>query len=292
MTARTCLLLPAAGDELRQAVRVADGAVQTHDSDQSASVLFVQGLAEYRQGNFAQAISTMRNDAVRIFGPAPRLVVALALHRSGQMEEARKTLSAAILGHDWRAIQVRNPNDWLLHTLRREAEQLILPNLQTFLAGKYQAMDNTERLALLGVCQFENRPQAQARLYAAAFAADPELVNRVGDDHRYAAARAAAQVGNGQCEDSENLSEEERDRWRKQAHDWLAYELIARSNMLDSGLAARRAVWDALTFWRHDPALSGLREPGMLERLSTAERDQWLAFWKKVDTLLNRATGP
>jgi hypothetical protein len=38
------------------------------------------------------------------------------------------------------------------------------------------------------------------------------------------------------------------------------------------------------------PALVGVREPGVLEVLPAAERAEWLALWKKVDTILNRAT--
>ena len=55
--------------------------------------LFVRGLAEYRQGQLDRAIATMRGSAARVLGPAPRLVLAMALHRSGQVggspEDAR-----------------------------------------------------------------------------------------------------------------------------------------------------------------------------------------------------------
>jgi serine/threonine-protein kinase len=43
--------------------------------------------------------------------------------------------------------------------LRREAEALILPNLPACLRGDYQPQDNDERLALVGVCQFNCRPE-------------------------------------------------------------------------------------------------------------------------------------
>ena len=39
----------------------------------------------------------MRGDASRVRGPIARLVLAMALHRDGQLAEARKTLAAAIL---------------------------------------------------------------------------------------------------------------------------------------------------------------------------------------------------
>src|SRR5207253_11011881 len=136
-----------------------------------------------------RAIATMRGDAARVLGPAPRLVLALALHRSGQVAEARKTLAAAVLAHDWRASQVRDQDGWICHVLRREAEGMILPNLPAFLDGKYQPQDNDERLALLGVCQFTNRTRTSARLYADAFVAAPRLAEDLGAGHRYNAAR-------------------------------------------------------------------------------------------------------
>src|SRR5262249_56598809 len=114
--------------------------------------LFAQGLAEFRRGQFDPAVSAMRGEADRMPGPAPRLVLAMALHRSGQTAEARKTL-AAVLAPGWTVNQARFPIDWSSHVLRREAEALILPNLPAFLDGKYQPRDNNERLALLGAAQ-------------------------------------------------------------------------------------------------------------------------------------------
>src|SRR5262249_34923392 len=149
----------------------------------------------------------MRGGASRMLGPAPGLVLAMALHRSGQVGEARKVLAAAVLDCDWRASQVGNPNGWISHVLRREAESLIVPNLPAFLAGKYQPRDNDERLALLGVCQFANRTRAMARLYAAAFATAPALADDLVASHRYNAARPAAQAGCGHGADATGLGD-------------------------------------------------------------------------------------
>jgi serine/threonine-protein kinase len=130
-TGRACLLLPASGDELRQAVALAERAAAADRARYQRiypHFLFVQGLAEYRQGRFDRAIATMRGDASRVLGPAPRLVLAMALHRSGEEAEARQTLAAAVRDHDWRANQVRDQDGWIYHVLRREAERMILPN--------------------------------------------------------------------------------------------------------------------------------------------------------------------
>jgi tetratricopeptide (TPR) repeat protein len=151
-TGRTCLLLPASEDELRQAVALVGRAATADQSGNSwahAYIRFAQGLAEYRQGRLDQAISALRGDASGALGSARRLVLAMALHRSGQVAKARKTLAAAVLTYDWRARQTLDQDGWVCHVLRREAEGLILPNLPAFLDGKYKPQDNDERLALL-----------------------------------------------------------------------------------------------------------------------------------------------
>ena len=62
-----------------------------------------------------RAIAAMRGDASRVLGPAPRLVLAMALHRDGQTAEARKTLAAAVLSYDWRATRVQDQDGWIYH---------------------------------------------------------------------------------------------------------------------------------------------------------------------------------
>ena len=128
-TGRACLLLPATGDELRQAVALARRAAASDPSAHGGNYswfLFARGLAEYREGKFDQAISTMRGDASRLHVPVARLVLAMAVYRDGQLAEARKTLEAAILSYDWTATQARDPVVWICHVLRREAEGLML----------------------------------------------------------------------------------------------------------------------------------------------------------------------
>jgi serine/threonine-protein kinase len=215
----------------------------------------------------------------------------MALHRSGQVLEARKTLAAAVLSYDWRANQARDHDDWIPHVLRREAEGLILPNLPAFLDGKYQPKDNDERLALLGVCQFTNRSLALARLYTDAFAADPHLAEDLGAGHRYSAARAAALAGCGRAADATGLGEEAK-RWRDQARQWLRADLAAWNKALDGDPAeVREQVRRTLTHWQGDPDLAGLREPTALGKFSANERTNCLALWDEVGVVLKRSGG-
>jgi eukaryotic-like serine/threonine-protein kinase len=290
-SAWACLLLPATEDELRQAAALAERAAAVEPARYPGiypSLLFVRGLAEYRQGRLDRAIATMRGDASGMLGPAPRLVLAMALHRSGQVGEARRVLAAAVLDSDWRA-KVGNPHGWISHALRREAESLIVPNLPAFLAGEYQPRDNNERLALLGVCQFTNRSLALARLYADAFAADPSLAEDHQSGRRFSAARAAALVGSARGEDVAGVGEPERARWRQQARQWLRADLVAWNQALDRDPSAARDLQLRVGVWRGDSELAGLFEPAELDKLPSDERKDCVALSKEIDGLLTRA---
>jgi eukaryotic-like serine/threonine-protein kinase len=249
--------------------------------------------------------------AAGVLGPAPRLVLSMALHKSGQTTEARKALAAAIVSYGWRPNEVRDQDDWIYHVLRREAEAMILPNLPRFLQGKYQPQDNDERLTLLGICQFQRLCGAAARLFADAFAADPHLADHLTTEClrraqgfqqpaerietfnaacRYLAARCAALAGCGLGKDGANLSEAERTHWRKQAREWLQADLTAWSKTLNGDSRADRDLAKKmLMHWQVDPDLAGVRDPVALIEFSPAERQECDALWSDVAALLNRS---
>ncbi len=186
---RAWLLAPGTGDELRKAIGLADRAVAAKESTPEwiyRYFLFAKGLAEYRQGRFDAAVSLMEGEASKVLGPAPRLIVAMAQHEQGQKTQARHTLATAIVAFDWSAAEADSRGVWIAHILRREAESLILPNLPAFLQGQYQPTANDERLALVGICQFEGRCHAAARLFADAFATDPALAEALASACRCA----------------------------------------------------------------------------------------------------------
>src|SRR5262249_15362923 len=274
-----CLAPRAAGDEPREAGARGGGAAAVEPANyrgNSPSFLFVRGLAEYRQGRFDRAIATTRGGVSRMLGPPPRLVLAMALHRSGQVREARKVFAAAVLDSDWRA-RVGNPHGWICHVLRREAESLIVPNLPAFLAGELQPRDNDERLALLAVYQFTNCSLALAGLYADAFAADPSLAEDHKPGRRFSAARAAALVGSARGEDIAGVGEPERARWRQQARKWLRADLAAWDQALDRDPSAARDLLSQVGAWRGNSELAGLFEPAELDKLPPDERKDCIA---------------
>jgi serine/threonine-protein kinase len=312
---RACLLLPGTEDELRKGTALTDRAVAARGSTPAwiyRYFLFARGLAEYRQGRLASAISLMEGKASRVMGPAPRLILAMAQYKQGYKKQARKTLATAILAFDWSVAQADSRDVWIAHILRREAEALILPNLPAFLQGQYQPQDNDERLALVGICQSQGLSHAAARLYADAFATEPALAEDLsskcrsrtaqGNKHplgrieelntecRYPAARCAALAGCGLGADGARLSEAQRTRWRKQARAWLHADLVVWSRTLDSGSwAARVRVRKMLAHWQADPDLAGMRQSSAMGRLSADERQECRALWQAVATLLRRA---
>ncbi len=234
-----CLLLPGSGEQLRRAVALVDRAVTTGPRffPDNPYLLFISGLAEYRQGRPQQAIPLLEESAALLPNRAgPRLALAITQLRSGRPAEARKTLAAAVRAYNWMESHADHPTAWVSHVLRREAEALILPDLPAFLRGEYEPRDNDERLALAGTCQAQGRYDTAARLYAGAFAADPSLaddlttecryrstreephyerVESVDTEARYLAAHCAVLAGSGQGRDGAGLGRAERARWRK-----------------------------------------------------------------------------
>ena len=89
--------------------------------------LFVGGLSDYRPGRYDRAVAAMRGEASGVLGPAPGLVLAMALSRMGRADEARRALAAALLAHDWKKPAGKDPDIWIYHVLRREAEKAVPP---------------------------------------------------------------------------------------------------------------------------------------------------------------------
>lgn len=292
---RLSLLLPAEGSELAAAVALAEQAVNSKSAKTGgfqSYYLFARGLAEYRQGKFDEAIATLKGDAARVLGPAPGLVLSMALQRSGQEQEARRALAAAVRMHDWRPQNCKTQDAWIYHVLRREAEQLILPNLSAFLAGNHEPGDNDERLALVGICQFTERTATLARIYEDAFAADPSLLEATSGQ-RYAAAKAAASAGCGGGSDVAGLNIAERAKWRVQALEWLQQELQSCRKALEgSSEQAKSKVLQRMRQWQTEEDLAGLRDAREMESLPSDERQLCRKFWDEVTATLGKPKGP
>jgi tetratricopeptide (TPR) repeat protein len=309
---RACLLMDAS-DELNQAKSLVDRAVASKGSTPvwvHPYFDFAQAMSEYRHHRFEKSIELLQGDAAGVMGSAPQLVLAMAQYGSGQKDLARKTLTAAVVQFDWNMAQADSRDVWICHILRREAEALIMPNLSVLLDGSDQPNDNANRLALVGICQAEDRNYVAARFFANAFARDPGLVEGLvssclsraarGEDNqrvvelatvcRYPAARSAALAGCGLGKDSATISTEERARWREQARKWLRDDLAMWSDALNSeSLPTKAIVRKQMSRWQMDPDLAGVRELSAIHELPADEQPEWLALWKNVAHMLDRA---
>jgi serine/threonine protein kinase/Flp pilus assembly protein TadD len=290
---RDCLLLPASGKELRQAVTLIDRAVDFGPKHEAFRFfLFAKALAEYRLGNLDSAISLLYGPASSVLGPAPRLVLAMAQHDKGRKEEARKTLATAILAFDWEESWALDEGAWMYHVLRREAEALIIPNLESLLQGKEQPRDNDERVCLLGACQYQARYRRLAILSADAFDAEPKLVGHLRAGTRLRIAHSAALAAAGQGKDAANLEDLEYRRLSELALAWMRADLVAWNELLDKDPDADVAVREQMHDWQYDKDFVSVRDAKALAKLPEAERKQWEKLWREVEGLRSRASAP
>jgi eukaryotic-like serine/threonine-protein kinase len=165
--------------------------------------------------------------------------------------------------------------------------------LQRRLAAVVQGKDKpaaADCRDLAELCFVKCHYATAARLYAEALAATPRLTEDLRAGHRLNAARAAALAVGGRGDDMAGLGEPGRERLRKQAREWLRLDLAAWTRKVDTGTAADRIqARRALSPWPDDPDLAGLRDADALERLPSAERQEWRVLWQEVAALLRRA---
>jgi tetratricopeptide (TPR) repeat protein/tRNA A-37 threonylcarbamoyl transferase component Bud32 len=241
-----------------------------------------QGLARYRAGDFTGTIDAIQGEALRVHGPLPHLVVSMAQARTGHRDLALGSLATAIGMYDWKLSHIRDQDGCIYHSLRREAESVVMPNLTQLLAGHEQPRDQDERMALAAICQSMQRTAKAATLYADAFKKAPALSQR----WRYDAACCAARAGCGDGEDAAQLSETERAASREQARLWLRDDLIAKKGLLAGATTAERAALPrTLETWLKDPALACVRDESKLRKLPSAERQTWIGLWRDAEAL-------
>jgi len=290
---RACLLLPASGDELARSRALIERAVASVRDWRLPYFMLARALAEYRAGRADAALSSVRDGAVaQALFPAPKLVEALALGRTGRTAEARHALAQAATAVDWGSRSVdwsqrsaTNREMWIFHVLRREAESSVLPEAEAFLRGEHVPVDDDERLALTALCEDRGFHATGASLWADVITSRPALLA----EHGYEAAAAAALAGCGVGNDAQELGEAERAEFRAQAVQWLNRQLDA----CEQKLARKRqddviSVNDALREWRTSWKLAGLRDPDRLAHLPAREQEACQELWRRLAELLER----
>ena len=210
-----------------------------------------------------------------------------ALLAQGRFREARdatrRCLDLLPQGHPQRASATRQ--------LQRCERLLGLEGrLPAVLRGQDQPANAAERLEFADLCTIKKQYAAPVRFYAAAFAAEPTRADDRKALHRYNAACAASLAGSGLGADAAPLDAPERSRWRQQAREWLAAELMVYTQQLQSQKPEdRRLALQRLGHWQRDPDLGSVRDPQALAKLPADERAAWEKLWGEVAALLQQA---
>ncbi len=162
-----------------------------------------------------------------------------------------------------------------------------------FQNGRFTPASNEERLAMAEGCRVKKLNRTATGLYAAAFAADPNLADDLQAAHRYNAACFASLAAAGHGDDAAKLDDNERTRLRQQALDWLRADVALRGKQLESGKPADRAeVQQALRHWQQDTDLAEIRDAAALAKLPAEEQKAFTQLWANVAALHTRAEIP
>jgi hypothetical protein len=162
--------------------------------------------------------------------------------------------------------------------------------LSAILEGKARAADTAEKLGLAELCYLKKRYLSAARFFAAAFAEQPKLAERLDGVHGVNAACCAALAAAGQGEEAARLGEKERSAMRRDALNRLRTDLALLGKQLESAAPqARDAVLKRLEMWMRDEDLRGVRDPVALANLLDAERAEWQKLWANLETTRKKA---
>jgi tetratricopeptide (TPR) repeat protein len=245
------------------------------------------GTALYLQRKHGEAEAAFRKaiDLEPDYAEA-RLGLGWALMKQAQFQEAAASLKKAL-----NLLPVGNRNRKQARQWLQQCRQLMAldARLPTILSGTEKPANAAEQLVMARLCHLKKLYASAAQLYADAFAATPQLAEDPGTGMRYDAACSAALAGCGRGRDGAKRGDAERARWRAQAGQWLRADLDAWAKKLKSGRAVDRAkVQKTLAWWREDPDLACVRDPGGLNKLAADERKQYRTLWAEVAAVLAR----
>jgi tetratricopeptide (TPR) repeat protein len=177
---------------------------------------------------------------------------------------------------------------------RAERMRELLPRLPDVLAGRAVPRAPAEGCEFARLCAqpYQNRFAASARLYAASFAADPNLAEDLVAGRRYDAACSAARAARGDGVDAPT-DPGQRAGLRAKALAWLRADLALRRKQAASSSAAERQAGVAkLAHWLVDTDLSGVRPGPARVGMPDAERTDWDKFWAEVRATRAEARKP
>jgi tetratricopeptide (TPR) repeat protein len=169
--------------------------------------------------------------------------------------------------------------------LIRDAEQRIQLDEQfsNIVIGTESLVSGADHVALASFAMnYKGRPALAVNWYREAFKNDPSLEHDMRARHRYNAARAAILVA--AAAGHEEVADEERAMWLRQARDWLTADLEAAPKPPDrSKVGGQIAINVNVSV--HDPLLAGISEPKTLSTLPEKDRLEFETLWREVREL-------
>jgi serine/threonine-protein kinase len=296
--------------EYREAIRLQPDFANAHSNLAIAlesTGKLAEAIAEYREAlrkkpDFARARYNLANALIQ-HGELDQAAAELreAIRRKPDFAEAHATLGGILCGqgeHREALVEFR-----LAHELGskhpdypfkgdgmvKQAERVIaLENrLSSVLRGLEKPADPLEALELAYDYIQIRRYVGAARLFAAAFEANPSLAAETDNANRYNAACAAALAADEKGIGQKTHDERAKIFWRKQALRWLGADLDHWTAEMRSGESERKAsAIKVLSHWKSDPDLAGIREATGLDTLPAEERAAWQQFWERVQLVI------
>jgi serine/threonine-protein kinase len=277
-------------DQSDEAIQIAREAVRLHPKD--ATTHYNLGSMLLKHGQTDESIPVLR-EAARLDANYPEVLCNLgqALTAKGRFEEAlgylRRGHELGTKRGDWNYSSA----EWIA-----DCERLLTGDrlLSAVLKGDKRVEQNAQRLTLAEVARRKDLPATSARFYAESIAAEPvSVADPATSGLRYDAACVAALAGCGKGNDDPLPDTATRAKLRGQARDWLAADLTAWSKIATAGPAkSRQTLVQALTHWKSDPDLAGIRDDVAIKGLPTEEQKSWRALWDGVDAVIKGAATP
>ena len=190
-----------------------------------------------------------------------------------------------------RAIEI-DPKNAAAHDNLAEVERLaaLQDKLPALLKGEFTPQTSDELHTMANLCKIKKLFLASARMFAAAFAADPKLADDLKTANRYNAACYAALAAAGQSKDNPPPDEKQKAELRRQALSWLRADLDLWKKQLTSDKPEdRTATTQQLRHWQQDSDLSGLRDAREVAKLPADEQEACKKLWADVQALLDKA---
>jgi tetratricopeptide (TPR) repeat protein len=249
------------------------------------------GNALFEQGRRAEAEASYRKAlALKPDSGMARYYLGCVLLQQARFDEATASFEKAI-----DLLPEKDTSREQARRLRQLSKRFAAldARLPAILRGTDKPAGAGEQLELARLCMLKGLYATAARFCRDAFTAEPKFAEDVPTSNRFAAACVAALAGCGKGKDADEVDDEQRALWRRQALEWLRQDLTWWGKVVEKGNAQTNAqVRLRMRSWQTTANLAGVRDKVGLARLPGEERKQWQRLWSDVDALLRRAGEP